>query len=433
MLSHMFLVLRIYLSRFARHSAGSVAPTFAIALIPLLAGVGAAIDYSRASTYRTVLQEALDASLLAAAKDGGSSWQQIATDTFHGDLQRKIGSASTPSFAQTSAELYTGSVSGTVPTTVMGLFNISAIPVSVTATATAAGSDDSCILTLDRGQPTSHVSLSLNGAPVVNLSGCSIRSNTAIDCNGHDGNSTESIAAGVAADCNHPASYQPVVPDVYTSLAANIGTVCGSARPGVTWVPGSLPTGPGIIPVNKGGYTEYHICGDLKLSGSGYLTGQYPTADSVIIIENGSLTIANNASISTSRTAIVMTGNNSYPSQINFPTGNGQSASLSLSAPIDSSDPWQGVALYQDPSLTYQVNDSWGPGATFNADGLVYLGNANVVTNGNTGSSNSKCSKFVMNSFTTNGSVDLNLNQQINACSALGLKQWGGILVHLIK
>jgi hypothetical protein len=57
--------------------------------------------------------------------------------------------------------------------------------------------------------------------------------------------------------------------------------------------------------------------------GTGDLFGSSPTFDSVIIIENGSLTIANGSSISTARTAIVMTGDNSSPANINFPTGNG--------------------------------------------------------------------------------------------------------------
>jgi hypothetical protein len=104
-----------------------------------------------------------------------------------------------------------------------------------------------------------------------------------------------------------------------------------------------------------------------------------------------------------------------------------------LSAPTASSDPWRGVALYQDPKLTDNVDDRWGPGATFNADGLVYLGNANVVTDGNTGSGNSRCSKFVMNSFITNGAVDLNLDQDAGACAGLGLKQWDGIYVRLTE
>ena len=72
-----------------------------------------------------------------------------------------------------------------------------------------------------------------------------------------------------------------------------------------------------------------------------------------------------------------------------------------------------------------------GPRASFSADGLVYLGNSNVVTDGNTSSSNAKCSKFVMNQFRTNGHVNLDFNQTIASCAAIGLKQWGGIIVHL--
>jgi hypothetical protein len=46
--------------------------------------------------------------------------------------------------------------------------------------------------------------------------------------------------------------------------------------------------------------------------------------------DDGSLNVPNNASVSALRTAIVFTGNNTYASAINFPTGNGQSASLTL-------------------------------------------------------------------------------------------------------
>jgi hypothetical protein len=106
---------------------------------------------------------------------------------------------------------------------------------------------------------------------------------------------------------------------------------------------------------------------------------------------------------------------------------------LSLSAPSDPSGLWQGVALYEDPKLTYKVDNKWGPAATLNVDGLAYLGNSNVTTDGNTGSNNSQCSKFVFNSFTTNGSVDLQLQQQTNACAAIGLKQWNGVVVHLLQ
>jgi hypothetical protein len=188
-----------------------------------------------------------------------------------------------------------------------------------------------------------------------------------------------------------------------------------------------------LIKVDRGSYSEYHVCGDLNLTGTGYLTGSAPTSDSVLIVENGSINIDDKSSISTAKTAIVMTGNNSVASSINFPNGTGKQATLSLSPPTDPTNPWQGVALYEDPKLTYKVDNTWGPGATFNADGLVYLGNSNVVTDGDTASNNSKCTKFVMNQFTTNGHVDLNMSQSTATCAAIGLKQWTGIVVHLVR
>jgi hypothetical protein len=173
------------------------------------------------------------------------------------------------------------------------------------------------------------------------------------------------------------------------------------------------------------------VCGDLTLNGNGYLTGSSPASDVVIVIENGSLIIEDSAVINTARTAFVLTGNNSHAAKVSFPNGNGKTAKLSLSPPTSSSNPWQSVAIYLDPRLTTNVDNTWGPGAEFNADGLVYLGNSNVVTDGNTASNNSKCTKFVMNSFTTNGKVNLNF-AQLN-CAAIGLKQWVGVVVHLVR
>jgi len=430
---HAIVTLRRAWTNFARQVGGSIAPTFGVLLIPITLATGAAVDYSRANYFKTALQASLDAGLLAGAKDGSSSWSNVALAAFNANIGTQAGSVSAPHFTRVSADTYTGTVVGKIPTVVLGVIHVPSVDVAARATAKAAAPDNACLLTLDHGQSLSHVSLSLNGAPVVNMEGCSVRSNTSIDCNGHDGNVVKSIAAGTASDCVHPKSNAPTVPDVYAPLASNITTTCGSLLPGVTWKPGVLPVGSGIVTVNKGSYTEYHICGNLTLSGTGYLTGSAPSSDSVIIIENGDLIIPNGASISAVKTAIILTGDNSHSHKIDFPTGNGQSATLKLSGPTTAGNPWQGVALYLDPKLTNQVDNRWGPGATFNADGLVYLGTSNVVTDGITGSGNAHCSKFVMNSFVTNGAVDLNLNQSAGACQALGLMQWGGVIVHLTK
>src|SRR6185503_4845670 len=108
-------------------------------------------------------------------------------------------------------------------------------------------------------------------------------------------------------------------------------------------------------------------------------------------------------------------------------------ATLSLSPPTDPSNPWRGVSLYQDPVLTKSVDDTWAPGATFNADGVVYLPNANVVIHGNSESTDTQCTKIATNSFRTNGSVDLNFKQTANGCAILGVKQWAGNAFRLVQ
>jgi putative Flp pilus-assembly TadE/G-like protein len=420
-------------AEFLRDSRGSIAPLAALALIPVITAAGGAVDYSRANSFRTKLQSALDAAVLAGARDGSAGWDQQARNTFDANMQNKLGLSlqTTVSFDGGSGGSYRGSAVATIQTAFLGIVGISSYDVAVKANAISAEGDNSCILTLDKGQPSTHVSLSLNGAPVIDLSGCSIRSNTALDCNGHDGNLTKAIAGGMAAGCSNPKSYSATVPDIHAPLASNITPQCGSSQLGVTWTAGALPSSAGFKTVSNLGRTEYHVCGDLTLEGTGNLMGVAPGSDALIVIENGSLNLSNNASIAVTRMGIVLTGDNSVPAQINFPNGNGKVAKLALSPPLEQNNPWQGVALYLDPKLTKNVDNKWGPGADFSADGLVYLGNSNVVTDGNTTSNNAKCSKFVMNQFRTNGSVRLDFDQSATSCAAIGLKQWGGVVVHL--
>src|SRR5262249_6124796 len=158
--------------------------------------------------------------------------------------------------------------------TAFNVFGVSSL--QITASSAVSGpsqGDESCILTLDKGQPLSHVGFTFGGAPNIVMTGCAIRSNTSMNCNGHTSGANSSIAAGTVSTCSNPYSNARVVPDIYADLASKITTVCGSSRVGLTWTAGSIPSGSGIVTVTNGTYTEYHVCGDLTLTGSGYLTG----------------------------------------------------------------------------------------------------------------------------------------------------------------
>jgi Flp pilus assembly protein TadG len=72
--------------RFAPSEHGAVTHIFALALVPIVAMVGAAIDYSRANNLRSQLQATLDSSLLAGARDGSTNWANVATDFFSANV-----------------------------------------------------------------------------------------------------------------------------------------------------------------------------------------------------------------------------------------------------------------------------------------------------------------------------------------------------------
>lgn len=418
----MFRVLP-HFRRLARNPAGSVAIQFALAAVPILGLSGVGLDYTRASAIRAQLQTSLDAAVLAGVRRGDDpSWESVATDMFASAAPKKFATVK-PTFDQDVDGNVTGTVAVAVPTVLLGIVGIESVPVSVDAAASARDlAEGSCILTLDHGSSLSNDSIVLNGAPNVSLNQCVLRSNTSLRCNGHDGHTVASIAAGSASGCANSESGADPVPDIYAALKANISQKCSGAFPGVTWAVGTIPAT--VVGVAKTGYTEYHVCGTLTLAGSGALTGISPATDSVIVIENGGIVVADKANITTKRVTFVLTGNNTVASSVSFPNGKGKAATLALSPSVSVSNPWRGVSLYQDPALTNGVDNDWGPAATFNADGVVYLPNSNVVMRGSGASNLDGCSKIVANSFRTNGSVNLNYSQSVAACEALGVKQW---------
>lgn len=57
------------LARLVKDNKGATVPLLALALIPIMGGIGAAIDYSRAAAVRTAMQSALDATALMLSKE----------------------------------------------------------------------------------------------------------------------------------------------------------------------------------------------------------------------------------------------------------------------------------------------------------------------------------------------------------------------------
>jgi len=183
--------------------------------------------------------------------------------------------------------------------------------------------------------------------------------------------------------------------------------------------------------VGKGAYIEYHVCGDLTLSGAGYLTGLAPGIDSVIVVENGGIDVADDSVVSTMRVAFVLTGSNAFASSVSFPNGKGKGSTLALSPATSAGNPWRGISLYQDPELTKSIDNDWGGGATLIPDGVVYLPKSNITLSGNATSNINNCTKVVANTIRINGAVSVQFGQSTAGCAKLGVAQWSETSVFL--
>ncbi|WP_162009710.1 TadE/TadG family type IV pilus assembly protein [Methylocystis heyeri] len=413
---------------FVRSQSGVVGVTFGIILIPMMLMLGVTIDYSRAARAKLQLQDALDSAVLAGAS-ASSSNLAAAQSVFSSNTPNDGRWGNVNVTFNTSGAGITGTASIQLPVAFTRLLGLQSMNIAATSSAgfpstTTAPGVGYCLVTLGANLSTTTYSLVLNGAPSWNLAGCNIVSNTSMNCNGHGGGANASVAVGSVSSCTHPGPTSGWI-DTYASRASAITTVCGGANNAVNWtVGGAIPSDPDLVVVRKSSYTEYHVCGDLNLSGTGSLP-----SNSVFVIENGNLNVGKYANVTASQAAFVLTGSNSANHQITFPTGQGQAATLTVEAPTSASNPWQGIAVFVDPALTSGVSatwgvdedDTWGPGATFGFDGVVYMPHTDLTLNGNTQSSAENCAMLVVNSFTANGTAVINFTQSASGCATAGV------------
>jgi len=87
---------------------------FALAALPVLGTIGAAVDFSKANNVRSQMQNALDAAVLAGVTQASANQVSTAGKVFDGDFSKKFAEPSTPSFTQNAD----GSLSGTASTSV---------------------------------------------------------------------------------------------------------------------------------------------------------------------------------------------------------------------------------------------------------------------------------------------------------------------------
>ncbi len=152
--SHIFRAFRRF-RLMCREKNGNVAIIFAIAIIPILGFVGAAIDYSNANSVKAEMQGALDSTALMLSRDAASysddQLQTTAQTYFDALFDRPEAQNITVTASYTTAggSAMQVTASADVPTTFMSIFGLNQITVTDSSTAKWGSSRLRVALALD--------------------------------------------------------------------------------------------------------------------------------------------------------------------------------------------------------------------------------------------------------------------------------------------
>jgi hypothetical protein len=123
---------------------GSVAPTLAIMMIPLMALAGGAVDFARMTASRTIIQDALDTGTMAAAAAASRGVSAVdAERDGTAVFTRTCADAAVCSSLSVSIKVgtvaATGSVSGTTPTVFLGVVGLQSFDIAAKAEVALGG------------------------------------------------------------------------------------------------------------------------------------------------------------------------------------------------------------------------------------------------------------------------------------------------------
>jgi Flp pilus assembly protein TadG len=149
-------IRRPFLTRLARDRAGNTLAIVGAALIPLTAMIGSGVDMSRAYMAKSRLQNACDAAALAGRRVmTNDTVNQTVIDEarrfFNFNFQQGLyqTSAFTPAVTRSGVGTVRVAATTNIPTSIMGIFGISGIPLSVECDATLNFVNTDVMLVLD--------------------------------------------------------------------------------------------------------------------------------------------------------------------------------------------------------------------------------------------------------------------------------------------
>jgi len=405
MLRKTFDACRRLVGEFRTHDQGQVAVIFGLAAVPIVAAIGAAVDYSHGNQVRTSLQKAVDSAVLAAAIDASPNWQTAALNAFNGNRDDKGSSLATPVFSMQAGgtptfsnqgDMYSGTVSAVVPASFMKIAGIDSFPVTATATATT-GKIPLCVLGLnafDKG------AFDMNGNSKFNAPNCAVQVNSK-DSKGmtQEGQPT-AVARKFGVSGAHTGNgFSPApkdgadpIKDPYASIPFPDHDACSKGK-GLTINGDTTTLSPGTF------------CGGIRMKGGASVTlnpGVYVMVDGAFWLDGGS-------SVTGREVVIAFTGDDATLRVWGDST-------LDLTSPM--SGTYKNFQFFQD------VNDDKGRGAWVSIggngntadkskaswDGMAYFPTQNFWVFGNTNVNiNSPAMSLVAGQIWVQGNAALNI------------------------
>ena len=436
-----FASVRDQVRRLRSDERGTVAVIMGLLIVPFMGFLAMGFEVSNWYLITRGMQNAADASVLAAAINNSANYKTEANAVaalygfVNGTNNVSIAVTNTAACPSGGNNCYSVTISGYTPLLVsqivgyQGNANLGgSLQKSLSAVAVAKAAtqpQDLCLLALAGSGTTP--AIHTNGAPTGNMNGCDSMSNTAANCNGHDLGLGISFAVGSNSGCGAAQLHNDAIADPYAHFATNIPALntsgCNNTYPQEThqgnhYTVATSNQLSGTMTLTAG---NHFLCGDQLLTGN--VTVNAPATGAVLIIENGQLDLNGNTFQTSSGSGLTVVFSGTNGSYTHAPTDNtnGSGGALNIAAP--NSGNWSGVAVYQDPSLTSGVDVSAaGNSPTWDITGLIYMPHAALTLKGAIDKSNfgHQCVVMVADNFQISGTGGI-LKTDIGECPQAGL------------
>lgn len=357
---------------FRSASGGNVMIMFALGLVPIVTGVGAAVDYSQSNSIKSAMQAAADSASLATVRPSSTlataEVQSMAVGIFNASFNRPGITPTVNASYDSASKTITVSASASFNPSFMKLVGISQMNMSVTSKATIGAKRwQVCV---DVTDPDSNHTLLVKNGSHIEFNNCLVQVNTQ-NWDAVEARDTSYIHSTNGVNC--------FVGDIH------YGDVTPPKDPTCTFFPD--PFGNYNISTNTCTYTNKSVTAPATLTPGTYCGGINISKDvtfspGVYYIQGGDFVVTGSANIIANNVTFLISGANS---NINITT----TGTLTMSPNIDAAaGQWAGFLFYYDqPSAinnkaSTKQGINWIKNAKLNGSGIIYLVNQKLnITN----------------------------------------------------